>query len=126
MKKRKIVERVAKDSGVKEQAVETAIGTAFASIAEALARGEEVTVTGFGRFARTDRPAREGRKPMAGEAVSVSASTSPAFKAGKALKDAASDGGVCATPLFQFDGLSFGTADEGTDFDLGGISIQQR
>ena len=63
MKKRDIVERVAGEAGIVKQAAEAAVGTVFASIAEALACSEDVTVTGFSRFGWTDRPTREGRNP---------------------------------------------------------------
>ena len=55
---------------------------------EAPARGEDVAVAGFGRFARKDRPAREGRNPRTGERIAVGPPSGVSFKAGKALKDA--------------------------------------
>ena len=72
MKKTEIVERVAGEAG----------------IAEALARGEDVSVVGFGRFSRNDWPAREGRNPRTGERIAIGPSAGVSFKAGKALKDA--------------------------------------
>ena len=68
MKRADIVAHVASEGAMTKQAAETAVGAVFASISEALARGEDVTVTGFGRFARIDRPAREGRNPRTGRA----------------------------------------------------------
>ena len=88
MKKRDIVERVAGEAGIAKQAAEAAVGAVFASIADALARGEDVTVTGFGRFARNDRPAREGRNPRTSERIAIGPSAGVSFKAGKMLKDA--------------------------------------
>ena len=88
MKKRDIVERVAGEAGIAKQVADAAVGAVFASIAEALARGEDVTVAGFGRFARTERPAREGRNPRTGERIAIGPSSGVSFKAGKALKDA--------------------------------------
>ena len=88
MKKRDLVERVAGEAGITKQAAEAAVGAVFASIAEALARGEDVAVAGFGRFARTERPAREGRNPRTGERIAIGPSAGVSFKAGKALKDA--------------------------------------
>ena len=67
---------------------EAAVDAVFASIAEALARGEKVAVAGFGRFARTDRPAPEGRNPRTGERIAIGPSSGVSFKAAKALKDA--------------------------------------
>ncbi len=88
MNKRDIVERVAGEAGVARQTAEAAVGAVFASMADALARGEDVAVAGFGRFARKDRPAREGRNPRTGERIAVGPSSGVSFRAGKALKDA--------------------------------------
>ena len=57
MKKRGIVERVAEEAGVAKQAAEAAAGAVFGSVAEALARGEDVGVAGFVRSSRKARPA---------------------------------------------------------------------
>ena len=65
-----------------------AVGALFSAIADALARGETVTVAGFGRFTTRDRAARTGRNPQTGDAVAIAASRVPAFKAGKALRNA--------------------------------------
>ena len=59
-----------------------------ASIEEFLAAGEKVQLIGFGNFEVRERAARQGRNPQTGEAISIAASKVPAFKAGKALKDA--------------------------------------
>ena len=87
MKKTEIVERVAGEAGIGKQAAQTAVGAVFATIAEALARGEDVSIVGFGRFSRTDRPAREGRNPRTGERIAIGPSAGVSFKAGKPLKD---------------------------------------
>ena len=87
MNKREIVERVAGEAGITKQAAEAAVGAVFASVAEALARGQDVAVAGFGRFARTERPAREGRNPRTGERIAIGPSSGVSFKAAKALKD---------------------------------------
>ena len=88
MKKSEIVERVAGEAGIAKRAADAAVGAVFASIAEALVRGEDVAVAGFGRFARTERPAREGRNPRTGERIAIGPSSGVSFKAAKALKDA--------------------------------------
>ena len=88
MMKRDVVERVADEAGITKQAAEVAVAGVFASIAEALASGDDVTIAGFGRFARTERPAREGRNPRTGERITIGPSSGVSFKAGKALKDA--------------------------------------
>ena len=63
MKKMEIVERVAGEAGFTKQAAQVAVGAVFASIGEALAKGENVSILGFSRFSRKDRPAREGEEP---------------------------------------------------------------
>ena len=88
MRKRDIVERVVDDAGVAKPAAEAAVGAVFAAIVEALARGDEVAVMGFGRFARTERAAREGRNPRTGEPMAIRPSSGVSFRAGKTLKDA--------------------------------------
>ena len=64
-----------------------AVDGVFAAIGDALANGQEVGITGIGTFDTRSRAARTGCNPRTGEAVSISASTSPTFKAGKTLKD---------------------------------------
>ena len=64
----------------------------FEAIGEALANGEEVRLAGFGTFGARSRAARTGRNPQTGEVLSIPASKTPSFKAGKALKDAVNDG----------------------------------
>lgn len=88
MNKKDIAERVAGEAGIAGQAAEAAVGIVFDSMTEALARGEDVAVAGFGRFTRKDRPAREGRNPRTGERIAIGPSSRVSFKSGKALKDA--------------------------------------
>ena len=56
-------------------------------VSEELKKGEKVQLVGFGTFEVSERAAREGRNPATGEAMTIKASKSPKFKAGKALKD---------------------------------------
>ena len=58
------------------------------TITEELAKKEKVTLVGFGTFETRERAARTGKNPRTGEALKIAASVAPAFKAGKALKDA--------------------------------------
>ena len=61
---------------------------AFTEVAaEELKKGEKIQLVGFGTFEVADRPAREGRNPKTGETMTIAASKTPKFKAGKALKD---------------------------------------
>ncbi len=58
------------------------------AIGEALAKGEDVRLAGFGTFAVKESPARTGRNPGTGETLAIAASKRTSFKAGKALRDA--------------------------------------
>ncbi|MCG2685852.1 HU family DNA-binding protein [Candidatus Parcubacteria bacterium] len=64
------------------------LDAALGGIRGALARGEKVTVTGFGTFEVRQRAARMGRNPQTGAPLHIPATKTPAFKAGKGLKDA--------------------------------------
>jgi DNA-binding protein HU-beta len=89
MTKENIVEAVLKNAKLetKKQA-QAALEAVFAAITKSLARGEEVTVTGFGTFRAVKISARSGRNPKTGEQIRIPASVKPKFRAGKALKDA--------------------------------------
>ena len=65
-----------------------AVRPVFATIADALARGETVTIVGFGTFSTRSRAARAGRNPATGEYITIAATRAPAFKPGRALRDA--------------------------------------
>jgi DNA-binding protein HU-beta len=59
----------------------------FAAIADAAAKGEEISLNGFGKFKVKDTPAREGRNPATGAAMQIAASRKLAFTPAKAIKD---------------------------------------
>ena len=65
-----------------------AVDAAIDVIKKALKKGDTVTLVGFGTFSVRKRAARQGRNPQTGAAIKIKASKNPAFKAGKALKDA--------------------------------------
>lgn len=73
--------------GTSEADAKTAINAVFDQIADAAAKGEEVAIPGFGKFAVKDRPERDGRNPATGEAIKIAASKKLAFTAAKGLKD---------------------------------------
>ena len=86
MNKGELINAVAANGLTKKDA-ENAVNAVFGAIGDALARGENVSLVGFGTFSVKERAAREGRNPRTGEVVKIKASRAPAFKAGKALKD---------------------------------------
>ena len=87
MNKKELVSIVAEKAGVSKKDTEAVYDALWASVVEALKAGEKVQVTGFGTFEVRERPERIAKNPRTGESVKVEASKSPAFKAGKALKD---------------------------------------
>ena len=68
------------------------VGHVLGHIVDAVRRGEEVRLDGFGTFARHHRPAGEARNPRTGEAVQVAAKDVPKFKASKTFTDALNGG----------------------------------
>ena len=88
MNKVEMADRLAAPTGMSKAVARETVDGAFAAIGDALANGEEVRIAGFWTFGTRSRPARIGCNPRTGEAVSISASTSPTFKVGKTLKDA--------------------------------------
>lgn len=87
MTKQDLVNEVAEVGITKKQAAD-AVNAIFDTIKDALAKGEKVSLVGFGSFSVKKREAREGRNPRTGEPLKIAAKTVPIFKAGKALKDA--------------------------------------
>lgn len=88
MTKQDIIDNLASKVGLTKADADRAVNAVIDSISDALARGEKVTVTGFGTFEVRQRAARMGRNPQTGAPLHIAASKSPAFKAGKGLKDA--------------------------------------
>ena len=88
MNKTDLVEVVALKTEMSKKDSEKAVKAVFDAIAEALAAGDKVQLVGFGTYSVKERAAREGRNPTTGEKMTIAASKTPAFTAGKALKDA--------------------------------------
>ncbi|HZC84690.1 MAG TPA: HU family DNA-binding protein [Rubrobacter sp.] len=88
MKKKELIERIAKEAGVPKGAAQKHFEAFEEVVTEALKAGEEVQITGFGKFSVKERKAREGRNPQTGEKLKIRASRVPSFSAGNALKEA--------------------------------------
>lgn len=91
MTKVELIAAVAADAGMTKKDAEKAVNSAIATITEALKNGEKVSLVGFGTFEVRKRPARSGINPQTKQPITIPASTLPAFKAGKALKEAVQD-----------------------------------
>jgi len=83
-----LVNSVAEATGLSRKDATNAVESVFNSISDALAEGDKVQLIGFGNFEVRERAARKGRNPQSGEEIEIAASKVPAFKPGKALKDA--------------------------------------
>ena len=88
MNKNELVEAIASNTELTKTDVDKII-TSFADvITEALAKGDKVSIKGFGNFEVRTRSERTGRNPRTGEAMTIAASKVPAFKSSSALKKA--------------------------------------
>ncbi|OHB21302.1 MAG: DNA-binding protein HU [Parcubacteria group bacterium RIFCSPHIGHO2_01_FULL_47_10b] len=88
MNKTELIEAVAGAADVSKAKAKAVLDAAFDAISSSLAKGREVTLTGFGTFKVSQRAARTGRNPQTGATIQIPAMRVPRFKAGKALKDA--------------------------------------
>ena len=88
MNKRELGDSVAGAFGGNKAMGGAAVDAVLGAITAALAKGEKISLAGFGNFEVRKRPARMGRNPRTGEEVKIAASKAPAFKAAKGLKDA--------------------------------------
>ena len=88
MNKTELITAMAEASGLTKKDCDTALNAFVDTLQTALKSGDKVQLLGFGTFEVKERAARTGLNPRTGAAVEIPASTVPAFKAGKALKDA--------------------------------------
>ena len=88
MNKAELIDAVAEDAGLSKTLAAAAVDAVVDNITSSLKKGDQVTLVGFGTFAVRDRAARSGRNPQTGETIQIKAAKVPAFKPGKALKDA--------------------------------------
>ena len=88
MNKQDLIARVASTTGLARNEAAIAVHTVFDSIIDALRKGDEARVVGFGCFSVTTRKASNGRNPRTGEPMPIAASSIPKFKAGKDFRGA--------------------------------------
>lgn len=82
-----LAEALAETLGTTKTDARKAVDAVFAAITDAAAKGEEVSLNGFGKFKVKASPAREGRNPATGAAMQIAASNKLAFSPAKAVKD---------------------------------------
>ena len=85
--KSEVCTHVAAHAGVSRSTANSVVSVVFSTIGDALAGDDTVAIVGFGTFSTRERAARRGRNPATGEAISIAASKTPAFKTGKKLRD---------------------------------------
>ncbi|HWV24160.1 MAG TPA: HU family DNA-binding protein [Thermomicrobiales bacterium] len=88
MRKQDLVRAVAEATDQSEASSTKAVNAVFNAIQDALADGDEVTISGFGSFKVVERAARQGRNPQTGEEMTIRARKSPVFRPGTQLKRA--------------------------------------
>jgi DNA-binding protein HU-beta len=88
MNKTELIERISEEADVPKGDAQKHFEAFERVVTQALKGGEEVQITGFGKFSVRERKAREGRNPQTGEKMKIAASKVPAFSAGNALKEA--------------------------------------
>ena len=87
MKKQELVAAIAEKSGLSKADAAKALKATTEAITEALAKGDTISLVGFGTFKTKKRAERTAKNPRTGEKIKVAAATVAAFKAGKALKE---------------------------------------
>ena len=87
MNKTELVAAIAEQAEISKKDAEKVLKAFTDVVAEGLKNGDKIQLVGFGTFEVSERAAREGRNPQTGESMTIAASKTPKFKAGKALKD---------------------------------------
>ncbi len=88
MNKSELIDAIAENSGLSKADSGRALDAMISSVSGALKDNDQVTIVGFGTFLVRQRSARTGRNPQTGAEIQIAAASVPAFKPGKALKDA--------------------------------------
>ncbi len=87
MTKAELIDKIAKDAKISKAVATNALTSFIDGVTRALAKGDSVTLVGFGTFSVNRRAARKGRNPQTGGEINIAAAKVPRFKAGKSLKD---------------------------------------
>jgi DNA-binding protein HU-beta len=87
MNKAELVDAIAEKAGVTKKEADAVLSAVIETIVESVADGDKVALVGFGSFEKRHRKEREGRNPKTGEAMTIAATSVPAFSAGKSFKE---------------------------------------
>ena len=88
MNKSELVSEIASRAEVSKNVAQKVLDSFTSTVTDTLVSGDSIVIVGFGSFVTRERAKREGRNPQTGKKIQIPASTIPAFKAGKSLKDA--------------------------------------
>lgn len=88
MNKSQLIEKISEGADISKAAATRALDSFIDAVSEGLQAGEQISLVGFGTFTVRERAARTGRNPQTGDTIEIAAAKVPAFKPGKALKDA--------------------------------------
>ena len=88
MNKQELIDNIAASADITKAAAARALDSVIDSVTNSLKKDDSVVLVGFGTFWVRSRAARTGRNPLTGQEIQIKAAKVPAFKAGKALKDA--------------------------------------
>ena len=88
MNKEELVQEIAKKAKVTQKEAAEVLNGLVETVQKTVAKGEKVTLVGFGTFEARKRAARTGRNPQTGKEIKIAAKTVPAFSAGKKFKEA--------------------------------------
>lgn len=86
-----LVDLIAEQTGAKKSEINHALNLVLEGIAAGLAQGNDVNITGFGKFKVANRPERQGRNPSTGEVITIKASNQVSFSVGAGLKKSVND-----------------------------------
>jgi len=87
MNKGELIDAIAQKASITKKDADALLTAALEAITEAVAKGDTVTLVGFGTFEARERKEREGRNPSTGKPIKIPAATVPAFSAGKLFKE---------------------------------------
>jgi DNA-binding protein HU-beta len=86
--KTELIDRIAESADISKASAGRALDAALEAVTDSLKQADPVALVGFGTFTVRERAARTGRNPQTGQPIQIAAAKVPAFKPGKALKDA--------------------------------------
>ncbi len=88
MNRAQLVDAIAKETGASKKLADAMLKSYVANVTKAVKKGDKVQLVGFGTFEQRKRAARKARNPQTGATIKIAAAKVPAFKPGKAFKDA--------------------------------------